>query len=279
MRARASKDLSQLADPELFDAVSIGLSLVLKNTTRLWDGALVLHEKGLHHPARILALIAEEEAAKYSILIDALRCPRLPNERFATQLGRFNDHLAKGLYAKAGWMRPSNLAELQRYVNLHRDEFYLDGPTGADWIFRNEIAAEREGALYVDYFENDGEHHWSDPTQFEDLLTLLPKPAGLHLAKNLSDVGAGTPAALAVVAQFWRDNPPSADTPWREVRRANHQTLVLLEQKGLLVEQTEDHYSWLINNWQFPMYDLDLSLIRIPIAELEERRRNTAPDW
>jgi hypothetical protein len=52
---------------------------------------------------------------------------------------------------RACGMRPGTLAELQEYVDNHREEFYLDGPNDVDWIFRNEVLEGREGALYVDY--------------------------------------------------------------------------------------------------------------------------------
>ena len=117
MRARAIKALTGLGDPGFFSAIAEGLGLVAKHGDHLWNAAKTLDDTGQHHAARVLALIAEEEAAKYLILIDAIRCPRLPQKRWACQLGRFNDHLAKGLYAEAAWMRPSNLRQLHEYLN------------------------------------------------------------------------------------------------------------------------------------------------------------------
>jgi hypothetical protein len=176
-------------------------------------------------------------------------------------------------------MRPSSLSQLQEYVNLHRDEFYLDGPSGADWIFRNEISQAREGVLYVDYVALGDAHHWSEPTQYEELLTLLPTPAALSTARNLHDVGASAPAALAVVAGFWRANPPVADTHWGDIRKANYRTLTLLDDQGLLREQPQEIYSSFVNDWPFPMYDLDLTQIPVSIAFLQERQRAWNPDW
>jgi hypothetical protein len=47
-----------------------------------------------------LKLFVEEEAAKFHILLDAVRCPREPADRFSRQLGYFNQHPVKGLYAE-----------------------------------------------------------------------------------------------------------------------------------------------------------------------------------
>ena len=105
MKARAIKDLTQLADPLFFAAISEGLGLIAKNVARLWDAASMLGENAMSHAASVLTVIAEEEAAKYLILMDAVRCPRQPADRLVRQLARFNDHLAKGIYARSCWMR------------------------------------------------------------------------------------------------------------------------------------------------------------------------------
>jgi len=39
MRPRAIKDLAQLSDPALFEAVAEGLGFIIKNVTRLYGGA------------------------------------------------------------------------------------------------------------------------------------------------------------------------------------------------------------------------------------------------
>ena len=280
-RARAIKALNRLDDAEFFSAVAEGLALVVKHGDHLWNAAKTLYDTGQHHASRILALIAEEEAAKYLILIDAIRCPRLPQKRRACQLGRFNDHLAKGLYAEAAQMRPSNLRQLQEYLNPYRHMLYLDGPNDVDWVFRNEIFQERESLLYVDYVEGNDALHWSDPTVRAALGSLmpLPLPRTLTTALRLQQVGAGTSQALAVIAGYWRENSPTQDTTSEKIRKANYRTLVLLDEHGLLTEQPSDTYSWIVKEWQFPIYDLELTRIEVEPGELCERQQNRRPDW
>ena len=97
MRVRAIKDLMQLGEPAFFAAIAEGLELIVQNVSRLYDGALTLAKASQPHAASVLQRLAEEEASKVLILLDAVRCPRLPADRLSRQLARFNDHLAKGL--------------------------------------------------------------------------------------------------------------------------------------------------------------------------------------
>ena len=106
MKAGAIGALNGLDDGQFFSAIAEGLALVAKHGDHLWNAATTLYDTGQHHASRILTLIAQEEAAKYLILIDAIRCPRLPPKRRACQLRRFYDHLAKGLYAASGVPEP-----------------------------------------------------------------------------------------------------------------------------------------------------------------------------
>src|SRR5688572_7719948 len=190
MRPKASRDLMQLGDLQFFETISEGMTLISRNVSRLYDGAVALSKASQKHTARTLTMQSEEEAAKFLILMDAVRCPRVPAERLSEQLGRFNDHPARGLYAKACWLKPLTLAQLQEYLNLHRDQFHLDGPNDVDWIFRNEIQANRDGLLYVDYVAyDDGEHRWSDPTLNEDIwFSSLPTPAAVTMARQIHEV-------------------------------------------------------------------------------------------
>lgn len=59
----------------------------------------------------------------------------------------------------------------------------------------------------------------------------------------------------------------------------NRDTLVKLEERGLLLEQPVETYSLLIQQWQFPLYDLDLSEIKVSLESLRDRQRNWCPEW
>ena len=278
MRVRATRDLTQLATSEFFAVVAEGLNLIAKNVIRLWEGAAILGEQK-KDAARVLANMAEEEAAKILILIDAVRCPAMPADRFARQLGRFSDHLAKGLYARACWMRPATLADLQKYLNDTRKEFYLDGPNEVEWIFRNEVIQEREGAFYVDYVAHEDGNTWWDPTFAEISGLDIMEPESVRIAKCFCDAGFFTRESLEIVAKLWRSQQLGADTQVQEICGINRATLELMDSHGLLIEQPVSIYRHVVDEWQFPMYDLDLSLKKVNRATLREQQRSWYPDW
>lgn len=279
MKAKAIRDLTQLSEPDFFARIAEGLSLIVANVDRLCEAAVVLGKSDHYHGSRILNTLAEEEAAKFLILIDAVRCPKQPGERLSDQLGRFNDHLAKGLYAKACNYRPGTLGQLQHYVNIDRDEFYLDGPNDCDWIFRNEIIESREGKFYVDYVARDDGHSWSDPGFLSTCLGASVEPATVSMSRTLFKVGISAPEAVATVADVWRPSPLDFDTPWSQIRDMNHRTLQVLEERGQLTEQPSNVYGSIVHHWQFPMFDLDLSMVKVKLDRLRERQQSWSPEY
>ena len=105
------------------------------------------------------------------------------------------------------------------------------------------------------------------------------EPLALKMAKALFAVGLSTGSALKIAAEAWRPTAIEPDTRWVEIRSRNHQTLEALESAQLLQLQPHETYSWVIDQWQFPMYDLDLGLIPVNVESLRERQRNWSPEW
>ena len=243
MRVRAIKDLSQLSRPDFFRTVGLGLDKIIQNASRLFNSARGLGNRGEYQAFTVIRNLAEEEASKFLILLDAVRCPRNPPERFCNQLGRFNDHLSKGLYSCAYKARPPTPAKLQEYLDNFREQYYLDGPNEVEWIFRNEILQEREQALYVDYISTDDGHAWLDPAddfRVEPVEILFQiEPPCLKIARALFDVGISETDALTAVAEIWSSVSLRPDMPWLELRSMNHQTLEKLKTKRLLRGQSE----------------------------------------
>lgn len=209
MEPRRAKDLAQLSDQDFFAAVSDGLALVHENAVRLWQSAKLLAEQHHFRGAEIIKGIAEEEAAKYLLLLDAVRCPRKPDsERFARQLGKFNRHLARGLYAEICDWRPVDLREVRAGIERECQAYYLDGPNDVDWIFRNDIERKREEALYVDYVQYDHGHEWVSPEKMERLNASMSmffrEPTAVRLISTLHAADFASPESLAVIAQIWR---------------------------------------------------------------------------
>lgn len=279
MKAKAIRDLTQLGEPDFYSSVAEGLGLIIANVERLRQAALTLAKSDQYHGSRLLNTIAEEEAAKFLILVDAVRCPKEPGKRLSDQLGRFNNHLAKGLYARACNYRPGSLGELQHYLNIDRDDFYLDGPNECDWIFRNEIIQSREGQFYVDYVGRDDGHAWSDPALLSTYLGPSPEPASVSVARMLFNVGLSRAEAIATVADVWRSFAVDLNTQWSQIRDLNHRTLQLLEERAQLVDQPQNVYGSIVHHWQFPMYDLDLSMVEVKLDTLRDQQRQWSPDY
>jgi AbiV family abortive infection protein len=242
--------------------VAEGLVLVLKHAERLHRAQVALTDSRQHHAARIVHSICEEEAAKFLILVDIVRCPRNPDLR-AEQARRFEDHIAKGIYARSCGMKPGTLGELQGFLHFYRERPYLDGPDGDNWEFGNEILRQREGTMYVDYVSIDETNCWVDPGRNEELMRVGDmEPAVLRLSRALAATGISAKRGLEVVAEVWQPVALTDQTTWNEVRQVNQRTLEALESLGALEEASRDVYEQVIDGWQFPMYGLDLSAIK-----------------
>jgi AbiV family abortive infection protein len=280
MRTRAIQDLSCLTDEEFFVEVAEGLSLVADNALQVNHDARTLVETKRRRGARVLTVIAEEEAAKFLILLDAVRCPKDPQGRLSMHLRKYYSHLAKGIYAAYCWRRPWNFADVKEWIDRESQEYYLDGPNDVDWIFRNDIVQSREDTIYVNYVENDGKHYWQRPEQLDDY-TLDPDapPASISLVTALRDAGCTKPEALKLIAGHWRTLSITDDLEWHTVQNANTAILEEMKKYSLLNVQPSSVYSKIVNGWLFPLYDLELREVKVKKAGLEEIRRNWWPEW
>ena len=268
--------MNQLKDADFFKEVSEGLELIIDHCSHIEADARYLAEQKKGCGFNLLKAILKEEAAKFLILLDAVRCPRVPPDNFAKQLTRFNDHLAKGIYALVYDLKPADLGEVRRIVETECHEYYLDGPNDVDWIFRNEILQRREETIYVDYIESDGDHTWLSPKRFyhPDLVmfSFYHSPQILEVANALSNVGFNNPKALSVVAERWRYIQMEDDFSWRKLREVNLNTVKDLEREGLLNKAPDSVYSIIIDRWLFPLYNLDIRIIKVNKSDLEETR-------
>ena len=260
---RAILDLMQLSDADLFAQMSRGLELVLDNACRLAQDAGTLGQLGRGEGSRVLRLIAEEEAAKFLILLDAVRCPREPSWRLVRQLRRFCDHLAKGIYAACCYWRVGSLGQLLSYIEKERPDFYLSGPENRDPIFRNRILVEREMAIYVDYLATEEGPCWFAPFAGEPSYLNQLDPPALTRARALHAVGCTTPQALELIAATWRPVQVGDDFTLRELRKVNQRTLEAMGQRGLLRERLEETCRLIILEWPFPLYSADLKMTRV----------------
>jgi hypothetical protein len=273
---RAVPDLGQLADEQLFARVAEGLSLLHDHVVEL---ERCVQADARPRAVRVLIPLLEEEAAKYLILLDAVRCPRAG---LRDQLRKFADHVARATYADACDWHAATFGDLRGYIERDLEKFYLDGPNDVDWIFPNRLKADREQALYVDYLrQDDGGHRWHSPMTFdEDMAGMLRHPRWVvGLVKSLHAVGLGSAGALAQVAALWRGFTPADDTHVEDVRGLNRRTLEVLNAAGLLAACAEGTYGAVAHDWIFPLHSLPLTLKTIDLDELRQQQDAWDPDW
>ena len=223
---RAIGDLEQFADKRLFEELSEGMPLIVDNAARLDDTAHRLHRDGEFRASEIMRGFAEEEAAKFLILIDYVRCPR--NSEHRTQvLKRFYGHVAKRIHAMAcSYPRIASFGELSELVESECRPWYLDGPNGVDWISPNSIAAEREQGLYVDYVpditDTAGAYRWTTPDAPSPGLSQYATPDSVTLAQALSLAGRNRPylATIRARAGYRSRRTSGLDHPYARPARA-----------------------------------------------------------
>ncbi len=266
-------NLVQFPDVRFLEEISKGIDHIVQYADSLDSLYARLLDMGEHCGARTVRALAEEEAAKVLILVDAVRCP--PNEakdRSRTLRGCYS-HLAKHIYSEACWWRSADFAEVERAIEEERLPYYLDGPYDVDWIFSNSAKAAREGSMYVDYVqditEQDGEYHWNSPlTDLEPGRYPLPTPASLVAARALHRVGLTTPAGLSIVADLWRSFTPKPSTRFPELSRKIRDTLKRVTENGLCGDVDLDALtSTVIKYWPFPLWSLDLTPADTPTLE------------
>ena len=271
-------DLAHLPEAQLFSEIANGLQLVADSALRLEADAQLLSDHNRARGCNLLANLAEEEAGKYLVLLDSVRCPRnLPV--LERQLNRFYDHLAKGLYAQACMLSPSDFGEVARYLDRERRALYLDGDGELEWICRNSILQRRETYMYVDYVRTDSGHSWEIP--IEDALglpALHSTRSAVTLAKSLDDIGCSQVEALSVIAEIWRPVEMREGFHWTELRTLNQRTLTQLHAEGLLRQQPTDVYQYIIDRWSFPLHSLDLKLVKNDSEHLRRRQTTAIAD-
>lgn len=274
MRHRAIRDLSQLSDSSLFLKVAKGLDHIVKNAQEFYADSERLAMQLRGPSCRVLRTIAEEEAAKYLILIDAIRCHRQSSD-FSRQLGRFYCHLARGIYAYVAGGQSPTFGELRSWVDEERKSLFLDGPEGYDYIYRNRILDRRESRMYVDYEEHDGEHRWSVPRHHDEGLALTLRgviPPSLATVLALDKAGFTTPQGLRLLADIWRPISMTDQITQSELRDLIRATCEAADSQALPRTRNREVTDRLTQHWQFPMYSLDMKIVEVSVNELRDQR-------
>jgi hypothetical protein len=270
----------QLDRAARLQTLSVGLDLLAENVAEIRIDASILLDARRPRGLEIVTAQAEEEAAKFLILLDLMRVDQRDEAALARHLGHFYNHLSRWIYAEVAHMSPANFAEVRRMVETMRPSHFLDGPTGADWIFRNRLMARREEALYVDLIHDDDGDRWVGPGERDALLFGGPSPAVASLIGSLHRVGATSSAGLEIVSCCWSKVELADDTHWQEVRAINFEVTEMLADAGLARDDLgEEDVGRVVECWGFPLAGLDLSELPVSAEELERERQAVLADF
>ena len=275
-----AKRLCQLPQQERLDFIAEGLPIILDSAQGFWAASQKL--EGLPREAKVLEGFAEEEAAKILILMDAVRCPsKLISSRLNRIIGWFYDHLARLIYADAVSWKPVDLAQLREYVDHHRREHYVEGYAG-EYIMPNLAVYKRESSLYADVEAyQDDTLRWSEPRQSGLARSIFPSifrsrtPGALRVVEAMQHLGLFSSKGLKVTSEIWgsRDFRESEDR--HDGGALTEKLLTRLDEEKLILDTAEDrHVRTLYNEWQIPMYNLDFSIIPVPLEELQAEQES-----
>jgi hypothetical protein len=266
---RQTAELGRLSQTRRLDEIAQALPLILNSARELSQAAAALDEEH-GRSAAVLLLHADEEAAKGLMLLDLIRCPRrkkLERQRLASQV---SEHLPRLIYAEAAHWSCADWREVVGVVDHLREGFYLDGPSGVDWVYPNSLIHRRETLLYVDRFRWEGAVEWLAPQAY---WPPFRHSAATGLLGALNGVGAFRREGLELIADSWANLDLKPDTHWQEIATRNRATLQRFDDRGWLADATQGDVRRALD-WPWPLYDLDLSIRPVDLdAMVAERAR------
>ncbi len=263
MHPRALKRIFQKNTAERDALVVEGLDLIVRHIEALLESI----ESSLNaRQTEVVAVFAEEEAAKVLILLDMYRAGWNDQKTISRLASAFYNHLSRGIYVRMASMSPDTYGQAREYVDDIRESHYLDGPNEVDWIFRNAILSEREEALYVDLLEDeDGGLFWSDPGRWDDL-RMGPPTAASSRVLALARLGCTSAEGLQHISETWHEVQLEPETHYQVVAKLNREILLRLDRQA-----TEPEIN-LALDWQFPLGDFDLQQTDVDLKALQELR-------
>ena len=271
VKARALSEILGISPKARVPVLIEGLNVLVEHVETLRGTVAHLLERSDPRGAAILDVVAVEEAGKVLVLLDFVRAGTKRQARLKRTLQHFYDHVARGIYAEVATMRPAGYREVREIVEYLRPAFYRDGPNGYEWVFRNRIEAQREEKIYVDFVHDDDGTRWVTPEE-GDRFPLWNPSRVMDLVTALHRSGLFTAVGLKATEAAWRDVAMVDTFPWQEVRRRNIEVLQGVGEAGLQHPQfSERDLARAVEQWSFPLFDLDLSKRKVGQVELDEQ--------
>jgi AbiV family abortive infection protein len=273
VKARALREVLSKPVPQRLPVIAEGLGLLVEHVETLRGTVDRLLKDGDPRGAAILDEVAVEEAAKVLVLLDLVRAGSKQQARAAQTVKHFYDHVARGIYAEVAMMRPADYAEVRRMVEGMRPSHYLDGPNGFDWIFRNPIETRREETFYVDYVKDDEGTRWVSPESNDRFPRWGPSPV-INLVSAMRQSGLLSEQGLRLTQQEWQDVAVDDKLRWVDVRDRTVRIIDALGAAGLQEKDlTEAGLARVVEQWSFPLFDLDLRKRPVEQADLDDERK------
>lgn len=272
MKTRQFHRLAYEKPRRRWQMLSEGLELIAASIEALLAEIHQANSAGAYRAGRLACNVAREEAGKFLVLIDAARDPNLTQEGLSKQLARAGSHLEKLIYAQMADYSIASSIEMRGAIALHRDELHLDGPNDFDWVFPNELIAQRESAMYVDLVDSEDTLGWSAPIPpYSD-----QPERSTHLAIAIWRAGLTTLEGLSALGDAWdsfdHDTPTTA-TEW--IARTSAAVKALPGS----IRSDRDSEDFAAYWWPMPLTRLDVSMNRVKLADIRMRRQAELEAW
>lgn len=268
------QQIQNLPETQRFPVMAEGLAMMHEHTECLHRDFEALCQQGRFRSAAVLRAFADEEASKIMILLDVARAGWGDHSRVHKLLKwAMYDHLSRGLYVRAYEGQPASMQEVREFVDVMRQELYLDGPNSFDFIFRNEVRSAREDLLYVDYVETEDGYYWSSPATQEQFIFDMSSTI-VRLTLALGRLGLLSLEGLKATRDSWRGQDVTEDTYWQQIRQINMQVLSTYATRHGVNQWSKEDASTVLEHWCFPLFDVDLRARPVTPQELNELRNS-----
>lgn len=276
MKPRQFKTLANLKAPERRAMLVEGLTAIGENVRGLAADVDRCAEAGAVRAATITDHVMHEEIGKFLILMDIFRAKPNDSSVLGKQLGRVTDHLSKLIYHQIVGYSLGDRSDLVRALEPLRKSHYLDGPLDADWIFRNWLIDRREREMYVDLAEQDGDLVWSEP--FASSGPFWGGSTASRLVTGIVDCGLVSEDGFAALEAAWGGFDATTDTRYPEWRERTAAALEAVAPAAGWSEEQRPLVSEIVRHWPMPMGELDISEIKVDLAQLEVERQKILND-
>lgn len=269
VKQRQFHRLAGLSRTERERLILEGLAAVGANVVAIATELEVCNEARAFRAARLLHNVGREEAGKFLVLIDGWRSADSDQAVMSRQFRRAGDHLCKLIYSQIADYSIGSQSELLSAVETHRQSLHLDGPNDVDWIYRNELLMEREGALYVDLVENEEDLSWWTPNDIE-LPYAVPRP--MRLVQEILSTGLVSHDGATALRSAWAGFDAHSDSQSSEWTERTAEALRRLPERNVVDGRWRAGAWFVADRWPMPMVEIEIEQVSVGVEALAAER-------